>query len=399
MYRDYTFSRNDTMLIQRPNGTWERVAANFPALTYKDDDNGKYRAGAWIPKTLTNRYQNSEPTSGGFGVTYPANYWSLFPFLTNVIRFDSTGGVESNRYDVGAFTPAANSWGTFAFLCQSEDGNKPTVAEGNSQVRLIYGGVGINYTPIIEENLGNGLWYFCIQVQASASPNSNSGFRQPSTYTGGLYFDASLLMICEGQHTITLLDYIRTTGASATRQTTDIRNTSFPLLDNLQGFIDVEITTTATNQRIVLIGADNGNYLGVTKNTANQIVLAYVVGGSTVWSITSTVLTSGRHRIAWYVSNGKNILWVNGVEVNRNTNAYTALGNILVLGRNATLDAVNFTNGGFFGQFMASGFSEAKLIEEFSFDGISEWAAFKRAAFDDESLTTSAITLLQNTEL
>jgi hypothetical protein len=105
--------------------------------------------------------------------------------------------------------------------------------------------------------------------------------------------------------------------------------------------------------------------------------------------------------LIYQFKSGANKIWVDGVISATSLVDFDPSGmTIKTVG-----EASDYTPGsratdcGFFGEFVDSGLSEFELMNRASFPTLTNWAEFKRAKFDDQALTLSTITLLQNTEL
>jgi hypothetical protein len=274
MFRDYDFSRNGTMLVQRPGGRWERVAANFPGFTYGSDNVGQYYKGVWIPKALTNIIPASEPaTDPGVGlrtsVTFTANRWPQIQ-VDGQVFIKSNGSVTAIYGGGGAMTP--NSVYSFAFLAETENGQPPDIGNlSTSQISMLAGGIPVSLV-VHEITLYAPNVYFVSGNVTSPATMVNEDFRirQALNYTGGVGVWLSAITVILGNQRLTLNDYVRTTNASATRAVTDIRNTNFPQLSSLQGFIDVEVN----------VGGEKIMW-SIHSNTNNRYLL-YLVSGNNV---------------------------------------------------------------------------------------------------------------------
>lgn len=358
---DYALTRSDTGLQRRDDGRYYRANANEPIGVIGTDGRP---IGAWIPKALTNLFRNSEPaTDPGQGtrtaITFSACDWALGfnTALAGMVTFlnNSTGRAY---YNTAALT--ASTAYSFAFIIKPDDGVQPTFGTSASNIGyFVIGNVavtsGYTVTP-----LGGGYFFVNGTASTGVSGLSNNGIEK-GTISNSTGFEVSAIMIVQGNVAINIFDYIRATGSSATRAVTDIRNTSFPLLASLQGFIDVEVAVESVNKRILKFGADDNNYTMITVNGANQIVMNYVIGGATIWSITSSSITSGRYRIAYYLSDGLNILWIDNTEINRNTSGYAPQGAIKVVGGNLSGTSFKLLNSSAILEYWDSGLSEAQI--------------------------------------
>jgi hypothetical protein len=386
---DFTFTRADTALA-KVKGLYKRVPANKPLI---DADKG-----LWIPKALTNLFRDSEPASGGTNVTFTAGNLGQFE-VDNYINF-AGGGVSRSIYDV-ASAPANSSLGTVAFICEKIAGGEPVVNSGtvaNDDIQAIWGNGSVtSVTEVYKEQYGN-IWFIRVKATANATATAATGIIQNSAYTG-TGVRVSAIMAVDGHVDLTLLDYIRTTGASATRAVTDIRNTDFPEFASLQGYIDVEITASSNINRLLNIGEDNSNRIVMAKSSGNLVYIFYQVAGSIVWRIDSSAITIGRYRISWFVESGNIKLYIDNATIGTSTSTYTPNGTNLVLGGDITGTGSKFTDGGFFGLYIDSGITETQLLEQSAFNSVTELADFKRMTFDDVNLTTSVIATLESRTL
>jgi hypothetical protein len=156
-----------------------------------------------------------------------------------------------------------------------------------------------------------------------ATGNNNTGF------------EASAIMAVLGTVNLNIFDYIRTTGASATRQLTDARNTSMPELGRLNFILPVNIQANSTQQTLWVNGDDNNNNITVRKTSTNTIQLRYTRSSSLVWSLETGVFTSGDNTITVDVSDGSTSLQLNSATPVTGSGVWNPSGfDIMVFGRN-----------------------------------------------------------------
>jgi len=394
---EFDLTRADTGLYLDIDGRWKRASVNDPMATNFSDL--KFR-GTWIPKALTNLFRNSEPASDpGQGMRTAISYTAgdLGQFEVDGYVTMAGGGVTRAYYNV-ASAPANNSLGTVAFLCEKIAGGEPNTNSSSISTADVYPlwGGAITQNEVFKEQYGN-YWFIRIKMTAPAVANTVTGLRQDTSYVG-TGVRVSAIMAVDGHVDLTLLDYLRTTGASATRAVTDIRNTSFPELASLQGFIDVEIAANGIGQ-LLNIGVDNFNKLRLIKDSNNAIFLSFLISGNTQFIITSPTLAAGRYRVSWFVESGNINYYIDNVSQGTSTGVYSPNGSNLVLGGDITGTSQKLTDGGFFGLYLNSGITETKLLEESAWQGLEDSSAFKRTTFDNFAFTQSIYNLLASTEL
>lgn len=407
MTQKFDLTRADTALYLDKDGSWKRGAVNYPQATNYVDDIGTYFRGTWIPKPLTNLFRNSEPASNpGQGtrtaITFNACDWAL-GFNTALDGMVTFGDNSTNRFYLNTADLTPSTVYTFACIIKPDNGVEPTFGTTSSDIgRFLITDRSITsgYTVI---DLGSDLFLVSVSSTSFETLLPNNGMAKTSV-NNSIGFEISAMMIVQG--TVTwdspedyLLDYIRTTGSSIARATTDIRKTDFPKLASLQGFIDVEFTIGSATQLLCRIGTSNSFNLGIAVLSTGVIRMAYIVNNVTLWKIDSTALTMGHYRIGFYLSSGNNILFIDAVEVATNSSAYIPQGSIFVCGGEITGTTNKLTDGGFFGLYIDSGITEAKLLEESAWDGLEDSSAFKRTTFDDFAYTESIYNLLASTTL
>lgn len=353
MTQKFDFTRGDTALYIDESGQVERAPINAPQST--NDENGDF-IGSRVPRTITNIWRNSQNTGG----SWEACDWNIGSAFTRMRTLDNSGGTV-NEFDTGV-TPSASSWGTFGFWAKSTDGNKPDVGGATTrQLRILYGG-SATVVMMSETEVFTGIWFFCYQAQTSGSPTAFTGFSQNASYTGGVPVQFSEVTIVSGQTTLNWWDSVVTTGASATRQLTDIR-TTLPEMANFQCAFQIDIKADSTGDDIIWkLADDDANCLQLEKRATNIYRLRYLRGGS-IWDITTTAFTTGINDIRVSAKDGENYIIVNGVVDGSNTSVYSGADlDTFVLFGNVTGTSNKATDLGALNMKICTGLTQAQLI-------------------------------------
>jgi hypothetical protein len=325
---NFTISRNlASGLLLRQSGAYVRALANKPLSSVGD--------GMRFPRLVQNLYLNSEPNSGGSGVTYTAG--NLGQFQVDNFMTLSGGGVGRNRYDV-ASAPANNSLGTVAFLCERIAGGEPAVnlAGIDSDVQAGWGGGGFaDPNEVFKEQYGN-IWFVRVKLTALPSANTNTGIRQVGAYLG-TGVRASAVMAVEGHVDITLADYIRTTGSAVTGLFSDVSQNIGAWAKIVFG-VDVSFDRVPSAiETIFTYGQNNDNTIRVRQQTNGNITVEYVVATTVIWTLTWATTTAGNKRFAVHLENGNNAIIADGEVKASNTGVFVPTSyNPVVLGGNAT---------------------------------------------------------------
>lgn len=394
---NFTLTRTDTGLARLHTGAYVRADADEPIGV--NDTDGTH-IGLRFPKALTNLFRNSEPAvdpSQGTrtDVTFSACDWSLGfdTVLDGMVTFADN---STNRiyYNTAALT--ATTVYSASFLIKTGDGVQPTFGTTASDIgHIVLGNANITAGYAITD-LGSGIFFVSVTGTTGVASLTNTGFVK-STVNNAIGFEVSAFMVVLGTVTLTIFDYLRTTGASATRAVTDARKTDFPELITMQALMDVDLNADSAEKRILRVGADDNNHVSVSIDSSNRIELKYVVASSTIWTITSYVGGSTQYRIGLSVDGVDNKLLVDNAVVGSNALAYVPQGVIATIGGNISGTSNKLVDEGVSLFAVASGLTESELIQAGAFADITDLLDFKRLESDSLADLTALITTLEAT--
>ena len=320
---DFDVSRNSSATVLDKDGKIKRIGANVPAVGFNFD--GSYK-GLYIRSSLTNLFRDSEPaTDPGQGtrnnVTFDANDWGIG--LDGKVTVDNQGGTVNAQYTNVSGT-TSETLTVVSAIVRRVDGQPPVerlqaASLVDTDFALLAGGIGTAATlgsSTDSFNFKDDLWFVRKIFISSGVTAGTYGVYKASNYSENTV-EVSAIMVVQGDVDLTIQDYIRTTGSTATRPADVITKTAASaLIGQTEGVIQLQadLITSGLNQTISELYNDTDNYINIRKNTSNEIVATLVVAGSIVGTVTSSVQTSGKKDITFSYQTGTCTLTVNGVD-------------------------------------------------------------------------------------
>jgi hypothetical protein len=278
-------------------GQYEAVAGGMPQNDF--DIVTKEFLGNYARELLTNRWRDSEPatTPSGSSVALAnptVNTWNIG--LTGMVEIVNVAPASSFFSD----SLAINAAGFFTIACiiRMENGAEPVVNVANNSsvdVNISLGSVNINDENLkIKQNLGNGLWFVCGSANCPAASGNTWLRKRDLQSTNKAYISA--VMVVAGDVLLTPYDYIKTTGATLTRNPDIITRTGISsLIGQTQGRIklNANIRTFAADATIAEFWEDADNFIRISKLADNTINLLIHSAGVERINISSTTITAG----------------------------------------------------------------------------------------------------------
>lgn len=392
----YDVTRADTVLYRDISGLFKLGAANFPQSTNDIDSIGFYFKALWFPKILTNNFRNSESSVsvGTNNITFKANDWSKFD-INGVAIFPDDNATSHFFYDTAALTNGAAY--TVAAIVKPNNGIAPTFLGGDNYMFRFFAAGNVAGTSFIDD-LGDG--YFFCQTQIVAGASGTTSGIQKTTIHNAVGFEISAIMIVNGTHRLFWMDYLRTTGAVATRQLADMRKTDMPLLNDLQGFIDVEYNSKGARQEVWMYGASNSSFIDIGFDTTTKISLRFRVATVFIYqTLSAETFANGRYRISYYITPTVQKIWVDGVIVIDQEDTYAPQGSIKSVGNTIEGAGSEFTDSGVIREALTFGKTEDQTIKMSSFKSYFSFMYLKRATIENNADVTAAIIQLQSQSL
>jgi hypothetical protein len=357
------FSRASGGYEKRSDGLWYHVGVNVPRRYW---DGTKY---SWLfQKELTNLFQNSEPATTPAGsttvaVSFAANDWGIGLDGKVILQDNSTLRLFYNTSGLPTSGVA-----TMAAIVKRTDLGEPVErnegpAIGSTDFFLTLNNPG-TVISVTKQNLGNGLWFFAKKVTLTGGSGGVGILKDISQRNTTI--EVSAIMVCVGNHDLSPLDYIKTTGSTVTRLE-DISLTSN--LNNNIGQTEGTILfegTAYSNTEIFKITKTGGG--GVATDSisfihtgGNAVVYVYANNVNVVYG-TFAQTKGQRFKIALCYKNGEAKIYLNGVLVQSTTPTivFTEI-----------LNQLNLRSGGFYfaipGSFTAN---EIKFFDTFQTNGV-----------------------------
>jgi hypothetical protein len=337
---DLDWVRNSPVFLEGQNGVLIERAANVPAVRWSVT---RQRWEIYPTVGRTNLFRNSEPSTDPgqgtrTGISFAANDWGIG--LSGKVVF---GDNSINRLYYDTDSLASSTAYSAAFIIKTLDGNPPVIRQGGQtggtfifRFSASWGaGIQVFSEPL---EIGSGL-YFITVIGSTVDDSAANGISK-RTAENSQQFEASAIMIVEGNVRLTLSDYIRTTGTIQSKAADVCSKTGLAdYIGQTEGTIYAELNASGLpksgNRIITLSDGTESNRISIGMNSANTFEAQIVQGGVGQTSITSGAIPSGLVKIALAYAENNVVFYINGVQIGIDTSVAVPATSVFNLGSNA----------------------------------------------------------------
>jgi hypothetical protein len=319
-------------------GLIESVGLNIPRIDYT---NGSCPSLLVEPQrtnlvTYSEQFDNTNWYGDGFIVT--ANYAISPSGVQNADLLTANGG-NIRHYIIANVAQSAKTLSVFAkmgtqryiqFLTDNTTAPTANFDLQDGVANLI----GSNSTASIED-YGNG-WYRCI-LQTNDTTSQNFYITFADSLTSGRFLpilSSGTIYVWGAQAELGsyATSYIPTVATSITRNADVISKTGISsLIGQTEGtmFVDVNLThlNKGANEYLMQVWLDGSNRILIYRTSTNVLSYYFVKTGET-FNYDSSITSNGRHKIAFAYKNGSNAFYIDGVQIEVNSNAITAFSSL-----------------------------------------------------------------------
>jgi hypothetical protein len=314
---------------------------NVPRLTYQNGGGGC--PSLLLEKQSTNLALYSEQFDNAVwaktNITITANDATSPDGTQNADKIVITGGANSINQGTAQIT---NNTITFSVYAKKGTANIFRIREsfyfGTTVTFDLDNGTITSGTGTITD-VGNG-WYRCTMTQAYGIGQLNVNWIFDSTSSSGNFY----LWGAQAEQSSYPTSYIPTTSSSATRVADACYKTGISsLIGQTEGTLFWDGTLFADNEtrRIQMISDNTDNNRILFTLFQNKIEFVGTTSGTSVFSIQSSTITTGRYKIAGAYKANDFVLYVNGVQIGADTSGTVPACNRYDLGQDRTGSLVN----------------------------------------------------------